>query len=80
MKPFMSQATDTDPGEMVNIIPKMDGSIKIIEANKNAVIVQLFISHTEEGERVINRAVCVECMDDELYPDLQAEALRILHT
>lgn len=83
MKPFMRVrvATLTDVGECVNMIPQKDGSIQTIEPNKNAVIVQLFPGGKDEnGKRIMKRIVCIECVDDELYPALKEEAFKIVNT
>lgn len=78
MRSFYKPATDIEQGECLNLMPTKDGATKYIEATKNAVIMQLFVSYNDDGERVLNRAVCIECIDDELYPDLKDEAMRIL--
>ena len=80
MKSLLKAATATDPGECVNMIIQKNGSMQTIEATKNAVIVQLFPGgKDEEGRRIIKRIICIECVDDEIYPDLQKEALRIFY-
>ncbi len=71
-------AAGADPGECLNLIPTKAGTMRIIEATKNAVIVQLMESWNEEGERILKRIVSIECVDKFLYQDLKDEALRIL--
>lgn len=78
MNPFYRPATDTQDGECLNFIPTKDGTLVPIEPTKNAVIVQLVESFTDEGERLVGRVVCIECVDEKMYPDLKAEAQRIL--
>lgn len=78
MRAFYKPATDSDAGECLNLIPAKDGSMSPIEATKNAVIVQLVERWSDKGERLIQRIVCIECMDESIYPDLKEEALRIL--
>ncbi len=77
MNPFYKQPTLTDQGECLNITPAKDGSLRIIEATKNAVIVQLMETWID-GELIPKRIVSIECVDETLLPYLKKEAHRIL--
>jgi len=78
MKSYYRQPTGNDLGECLNMMPDKNGTITTIEPTKNAVIVQLYEKVIDNGERQITRLICIECMDEKLYPDLKEEALRIV--
>ena len=70
MLPTYRQPIKDDAGECVNFIPQIDGTLAPIEANKNAVIVQIM----GYGKKIVS----IECMNEDFYPLLQEEAKRIL--
>jgi hypothetical protein len=63
--------------ECVNMLPTSDGFVRFIEPDKNAVIVQLIQSFDEYGAARVRRVISIECMDEEMYPELREEAARI---
>ncbi len=72
------KASMDSSGELVNMIPRIDGSIHVIEPDKNAVIVQIIKRWNEDGEPYYQKIVSIEYMDENIYPELKKEALRIL--
>ena len=57
-------------GDVINLIPQPDGSVRRREVSMNAVIIQV----QPDGGRLIS----IECKDEAMLPALREEARRII--
>ncbi len=64
-------------GELINVAPTRDGSLKAVPFETNAVLVTIYWGVDYEGHPLVSRAVSLLCNDAEWLPELRKEASRI---